>query len=231
MTDPSMHGTPVGTLAGKYSLAEIDTQCRKATRGAGYSWGLAEEAGKAVRWLSARGLPGPQALAGLLSDHDGKDYAQIKPLHTESCLVAAAGTLCPIITGALLSDQALEYAKASSLSCGAVAWPLLLLPFLARLAEIADIQLETSWSDLEIRLGPKGISMSGPEPTYLTARTEQLIIHSAAHAHALRRVSICNCAVPAPTWQILDKYAARTYAPATEASRLTGAGADTHDLD
>ena len=49
-----------------YSLAEIDALSRKACRGAGYSWGLAEDAGKAVRWLTAYGLPGAETLSELL---------------------------------------------------------------------------------------------------------------------------------------------------------------------
>ena len=54
-----------------WSLNEIETLSRKAARGAGLSWGLAEEAGKATRWLAAAGLPGPQVLAatpGRLND-------------------------------------------------------------------------------------------------------------------------------------------------------------------
>ena len=45
------------------SLNEIESLCKKAARGAGLSWGLAEEAGKAARWLSAHGLDGPGVLA------------------------------------------------------------------------------------------------------------------------------------------------------------------------
>ena len=46
-----------------WSLNELDAMARKAARGAGYSWGLAEEAGRATRWLAAAGLPGPMCLA------------------------------------------------------------------------------------------------------------------------------------------------------------------------
>ncbi len=50
-----------------WSLNEIEGLARKAARGSGLSWGLAEEAGKATRWLCAAGLPGADALAGLLT--------------------------------------------------------------------------------------------------------------------------------------------------------------------
>ena len=35
-----------------YSLYEIEVTGKRAARGSGFSWGLAEEAGKATRWLS-----------------------------------------------------------------------------------------------------------------------------------------------------------------------------------
>jgi len=45
------------------SLSEIDALARKAARGAGYSWGIAEEVGKSARWLSAYGFKGPEVLS------------------------------------------------------------------------------------------------------------------------------------------------------------------------
>ena len=49
-----------------WSLVETRAMATKATRGAGYSWGLAEEAGFAVHWLQLNGAPGVEALARLL---------------------------------------------------------------------------------------------------------------------------------------------------------------------
>lgn len=56
----------------RYSLTEIETHCRKAARGAGYEWGEAEEAGKAVRRLCAAGIDGVTELLELLQTVDGK---------------------------------------------------------------------------------------------------------------------------------------------------------------
>ena len=38
------------------SLGEISFVVFKAARGAGFAWGLAEEAGHAARWLTTQGL-------------------------------------------------------------------------------------------------------------------------------------------------------------------------------
>ena len=40
------------------SLSEIDTVSKRASRAAGYSWGIAEEVGKNIRILEMFGLPG-----------------------------------------------------------------------------------------------------------------------------------------------------------------------------
>ena len=49
-----------------WSLGETSALALKATRGAGLSWGLAEEAAGAVAWLHERGLPGVAALCSYL---------------------------------------------------------------------------------------------------------------------------------------------------------------------
>ena len=40
------------------SLSEIDTTSKRASRAAGYSWGISEEVGKNIKMLEMFGLPG-----------------------------------------------------------------------------------------------------------------------------------------------------------------------------
>ena len=40
------------------SFSEIETAIKRATRGMGFSWGVAEEVGKNIRLLEMFGLPG-----------------------------------------------------------------------------------------------------------------------------------------------------------------------------
>ena len=40
------------------SLSEIETISKRATKAAGYSWGISEEVGKNIRLLEMYGLPG-----------------------------------------------------------------------------------------------------------------------------------------------------------------------------
>ena len=57
-----------------YSLGEIEAQCKKAAKGVGLSWGVAEEAGLIARHLSELNLPGPDAIYSnlkFIEDNEG----------------------------------------------------------------------------------------------------------------------------------------------------------------
>ena len=188
-----------------YSLAEIDAQCRKAARGAGYPWGLAEEAGRAVRWLEARGMPGAEALAGLLAAQDGCDYAMLRPASLDGIWQAAGGALCPIIAGVTLADHA-PFKVPPRL--GTVRAPVLLLPFLAAAnlwcdesANFADRD-DLDFAEVSLTHGPHDL----PDP------------------------SPASRVIAPDVWAALDRFAHRTYVPATDASRA-GAGAGETDND
>ena len=58
------------------SFSEIDTTSKRASRAAGFSWGVAEEVGKAIRNLELFGLPGISSLNlyGLLGQTDWQAY-------------------------------------------------------------------------------------------------------------------------------------------------------------
>jgi hypothetical protein len=53
------------------TLAETESYLRKAARACGLDWGIAEEAGKAARWLAAFKLAGPETLLAHLQQIDG----------------------------------------------------------------------------------------------------------------------------------------------------------------
>ena len=152
------------------SLGELEALCLKAARGAGHSWGMAQEAGRAVRWLEARGLEGAMALADLLETTDG----------------AIGGKNCALTQGARLSDQQpVAHQEIDVVS------PLLLRPFLAGHAELKKVG-----SVMQVH------PASPPDLPSVQSRAE----------------------IGADLYARLNRFAQRTYAPATEASRLAGAG-------
>jgi hypothetical protein len=74
------------------SLNEIDSQLRKAARGAGLPWGLAEEAGKAARWLEMHGIACLPVFAALFERNDGRNYDEIAIMPAEGLWRAKGGT-------------------------------------------------------------------------------------------------------------------------------------------
>ena len=214
-----------------FSLNEIEAMGKRAARGAGLSWGLAEEAGKAARWLAARGLPGPDQLAEILTLNDGKSYDDLAPVSIEGEWRAPSDRLCPLVCGAALCDRAGEIAAGREIELGPVARPLLLAPYVAAAARQAGCAIELSWTGAAMVFAPEGVSIDAA-PEALTAR-------GADHARCRRvdgpvtapSADPCTGAVDAETWTRLNAFALRTFAPATEASRLAGAGAGLTDND
>ena len=48
------------------SLSEIETTVKRASKAAGYSWGVSEETGKSIRLLELFSLPGIKPLMNIL---------------------------------------------------------------------------------------------------------------------------------------------------------------------
>ena len=207
------------------SMNEVEATAKKAARGVGYSWGLAEEAGKATRWLCSCGADGCGALAGLLKQIDGMDMTGWSPKVGNKLWSAPGGMLCPLVTGAAISDRP-HVIKDKDIQLGAIAAPLLLAPFAALLAREFDKPVEITIGSLTLCTDGDQLSSTGAAPQ--TAQSASVGFGgSIAPPYTLRQR-----ADPDPdVWQVLLAFAHRTYAPATEESRLKGAGADLSDND
>lgn len=182
------------------SLGELQSLCVKATRGAGRAVGVAEDAGRAVRWLTARGEGGADALVQLLKATDGAAATDLIP--DLPSLTPVGQALCPLALGGYLSD-ALPDALPKGV-IGPVWSPILLLPFLSDLAPHGvNIVPEQTSNPASITLHPRD--------------TRHAATHTRAH-------------LAPETLEALLAFAARTYAPATEQSRAgAGAGVSDND--
>lgn len=218
---------PEAEAAGDWtvSLGEIDALGRKAARGAGFSWGMAEEAGFSARWLAAHGLPGPEALAALLGAIDGR-VVEHAARPGEGGWHAPSGVLCPICLGTALSDDAARLA-AGVTTAPVLVSPLVLAPLAAAARDLgAAFAVAGGGGRLVVMPdGPAGdldaLSIERVEALSIAASTGAGTAPWPAMARA-RRVAV-------ETWRALDAFAQRTYAPATEASRRAGAGGTDDD--
>lgn len=188
------------------SLNEAETLAAKAARGAGFSWGLAEEIGRAARVMATEGDGWSEALLTLA--RAAGDFEAPKPERVarwRRCERDAAGArpLCPVRAAALFIDDAAELG-AGPLRIAHVGLPVWLGAMLKCSGIwIAEVEPRAASGDVTIRRG------SDPTP-----------------CGGARRAAIA----PA-TLADLGAYAARTYVPESAGSRRRGAGGGSVDDD
>ncbi|WP_170787177.1 DUF3726 domain-containing protein [Ruegeria lacuscaerulensis] len=207
-----------------FSLNEVEATAKRATRGAGYGWGLSEEAGKASRWLCAAGLDGAQILADLLD----RGLAHAPGRHRPACQGnewRGDEILCPLATGAALSDH-MGSLRTGEITLTNVAAPALLLPFAANIARNLKTPVTITVDGVEVVTDGPSLAMNPALPSDAT------LVKVALGGILTAPAACASRAVPDPAaWAVLNRFAHRTYAPATEASRLLGAGSGLSDND
>jgi len=116
------------------TFSEIETTTKRASKAAGFSWGVAEEIGKAIMSLELFGLPGIINLNQYLKKIKKKHPIKITRIEKEN--KTDDKELCPIYSGIAFLDRCLELEKLKSLKFYNVSYPLLMLPFINRASEI-----------------------------------------------------------------------------------------------
>jgi hypothetical protein len=187
------------------SLNEVEAMARKAARGAGFEWGLAEDAGKATRWLCAHGQDGVAVAVAVFTNG-----------------AAAESTLA---CGAALSDRAADL-RDGSIELQNLADPLFLMPFAAMAAQTLRATVEVECDGCRALTDGKSLTLIGDFPEIASALSIRLT------DTVLGAEGPSSRARPNPSdWAELETLAKRTYAPATDESRLKGAGAGLSDND
>ena len=85
------------------SFSEIETTSKRASRAAGFSWGISEEVGKNVRLLEMFGLPGVKNLIEYYKEKEEKNFENLKLINKENKI--NKNFFCPIILGTNFLDQ------------------------------------------------------------------------------------------------------------------------------
>lgn len=208
-----------------YSLNEVEALAKKAVRGAGYPWGVAEDAGKAIRLLSAHTLPGCDALAALLERIDrSSDFSQLTPNPQMDTWSGRMGTLCPILTGITLSDFHAELHH-RTITLQNVYSPLIVTAFAALASQQLARNVTAIWPSTEFVTDGEQCSTTGDWRALVTENAQSLTIGAGGDLAKVNERTT-RPAVGSSSWQTLNKFAHRTYAPDTETSRTLGAGPD-----
>ena len=203
-----------------WSLGETAALATKAARGAGMPWGLADETGGAVSWLQARGMPGLAALCRYLK------WRSIGSLARWPDCPAGGAFYCPIAIGTAYMDGALSV----ELTIENVREPLLLLPFIAKRNDNQPMQV--NFGNMSVHLSKNNVFSPYLE-TSLLINQAKCTVKNADDPPGMKPYEFAN-RVPSYFFgcvKALDEFAKKTYAPATEESRLAGAGAGLNDND
>ena len=115
------------------SFSEIETVSKRASKAAGFSWGIAEEIGKSIKSLELFGLPGIINLNLYLKKIKTNHPKKIKKIENEN--KANDNELCPIYSGVAFLDRCTELEKLKSIKFYNVSYPLLILPFISKASE------------------------------------------------------------------------------------------------
>lgn len=192
-----------------WSVGESGALALKAARGAGMSWGQAEEAAFAVRWLQQRGAPGIESLARYLAR-----------------FTADSTDGCPLSVGTALSDTAIT----PPADLGRIQEPLLVIPFIASIATSGPIRMTIGSAVVDV-FSDRFITLNTLAD--LTASEGDVAI-SGSPVTAFQPLSEGSSArVPESAEDAMAELAvlaSNTYAPATDASRA-GAGSGMSDND
>ena len=121
------------------SFSEIETTSKRASRAAGYSWGISEEVGKNVRLLEMFGLPGIKNLNDYYNKKKEQKFESLKLINIEN--KATKLQFCPIISGTSFLDQVKSLDNLNEIKFEGIAYPLLFLPFVSRASEVIGKRL------------------------------------------------------------------------------------------
>ncbi len=112
---------------------------KRASRAAGYSWGISEEVGKNIRLLEMFGLPGIKNLNHYFSERKKQKFEKLKLISNEN--KSTKLQYCPIISGTSFLDQIKSLDNINEIKFERIAYPLLFLPFVSRASEIIGKRL------------------------------------------------------------------------------------------
>lgn len=235
---------------------EAASLIKLAARGVGYSWGLGEEAAHISRWLVERQLPVLELFSALFSWVDERDFSQLILLQNDTGWCCSRDELCPLICGAAIIDSASMLLPTDKIQLNNVVCPMLLMPFLSEASVTLKKSIRITCNGVELIINGTYIQFVGDSSETLNNRAflnspASMCIGVVSESSDSPRVStdsdgallrdpiielwpvVCHSRISTNLrcLESLKQYAHRTYAPASEQSRLSGAGAGTSDND
>ena len=201
------------------SLSEIDTTSKRATRGAGFSWGISEEIGKNMRLLELFGLSGIKNLNKYLKDYKKKQFQKIALISEIN--ETKKNPFCPIILGTNFIDQVNLLDKKNIIKIINVAFPILFLPFVSRASEIIGKRIFLKIDEKEFLLNLNQSIYSNYLKNEILEKCNSISINFIENNNSFNENE----------WKELYKLSEDTFVEETESLKIGGAGAGLTDND
>ena len=202
------------------SSSEIITVSKRATKAAGYSWGVAEEVGKNIDVLELIGIAGIENLKSYLSDI--KTKTPIGPNGIKSQNKINNESLCPILTGVSLRDDVKNIEIVKEINFYNVNFPLLMIPFISRLSFLIGKRVSIEIDEYKFKFNLDKYMFSNSD-------INSLILE---HAKNVRITVFENeDSFSQEVWDELYELSTDTFVEENEKLKSTAAGAGLEDND
>ena len=132
------------------SLSEIETTVKRASKAAGFSWGISEDVGKSIKILEFFGLPGIKNLNQYYKDRSVKKFESLNLITNNN--LSNSDPFCPIILGLSFLDQVKNLEKFKLVNFKDIAYPIIFLSFLSRASEIIGKKINIKIDKIEFLL-------------------------------------------------------------------------------
>ena len=201
------------------SFSEIETTSKRASKAAGFSWGIAEEIGKSIKSLELFGLPGVINLNLYLKKIKKKHPKKIRKIEKEN--KAEDKELCPIYSGVAFLDRCMELEGLHSLKFYNVSYPLLMLPFVSRASEIMSKKILMQYDNASFLLNFDKSVFSKNIDKQAQPLTRELNIELIENKNSFLDQD----------WKELYKLSEETFVEESDSSKSKAAGAGLTDND
>ena len=202
------------------SSSEIITVSKRATKAAGYSWGIAEEVGKNIDVLELIGIAGIENLKSYLSEV--KNKKPIGPNVIKSQNKIDNESLCPILTGVSLIDDFKNVEILKEINFYNVSFPLLMIPFISRLSFLIGKRVSIEIDEYYFKFNLDKYMFSNSD-------INSLILENAKNVRII--VFENEDSFSQEIWDELYKLSTDTFVEENEKLKSTAAGAGLEDND
>ena len=200
-----------------HSFSEIDTTTKRAAKAAGFSWGIAEEIGKAIRNLELFGLPGIKNLNLYLNKIEKNHPKKLNKIDKEN----KYKELCPIYCGVAFLDQCRKLEILKNIKFYNVNYPILILPFISRASEIVGKKILMQFNKSSFLINFNKSIFSKNLEKQVIASVDEINIEFLENKNSFSDQE----------WTELYKLSEKTFVEENDSLKTKGAGAGLTDND